>query len=310
MNYSDKIQLYGHTNNLLNLINLYEDNKLPNKFILTGPDGIGKSIIGLHLIFYALSKNETKGYDIKNFKINKNSKTFSLLINNVNPNFFLLDVKHDKKNIEISDVRLLKQYLNRSVFNNQPRFIFINNSEYLSKNASNSLLKIIEEPNQGVYFILIHDYNSYLAETIKSRCITFKITNTYDKTIKILEKIYDKKINQLINPDFLNYYISPKDVKILIDISSINNIDILNISLRNFLIYILEKKIYKENKEYEKIFVYLLQIFIFTHFLKSSNNKNAIYNYHSFYKNLKNLKLYNLDYESFMIQLRPFLNEK
>lgn len=310
MNYCDKIQLYGHTNNLLNLINLYDDNKLPNKFILTGPDGIGKSIIGLHIIFYILAKNETNSYDINNFKINKNSKTFSLLLNNTNPNFFLLDVKPDKKNIEIADIRLLKQYLNKSVFNDQQRFIFINNSEFLSKSAANSLLKIIEEPNQGVYFVLIHDYNSYLPETIKSRCIAFKITNTYNKTIDIIEKIYNKKVDQLINKDFLNYYITPKDIKILIDISSVNEIDILSINLKDFFIYILEKKIYKQNTDYEKTFFNLLQNLMFTQFLKTKNLNNAIYNYHLFCKKLKNFKIYNLDYESFIIQLKPLLNEK
>jgi len=42
-------------------------------------------------------------------------------------------------------------YTNMSTFNNQARFILIDNIEHLNKNSVNALLKIIEEPNDNVF---------------------------------------------------------------------------------------------------------------------------------------------------------------
>ena len=56
-----------------------------------------------------------------------------------------------------------------------PKIILIDDCEYLNKNSSNSLLKVLEEPPENVYFFLIHNSQRNILETIKSRCIEFKI---------------------------------------------------------------------------------------------------------------------------------------
>jgi len=40
----NQLSLYGHHVIFLNFINLYKNNKLPNKILLSGEKGIGKSI--------------------------------------------------------------------------------------------------------------------------------------------------------------------------------------------------------------------------------------------------------------------------
>ena len=64
-------------------------------------------------------------------------------------------------------------YANKSAFNNKERIILIDNAENLNLNSSNALLKIIEEPNDNVFFILIFDNNKKILETVKSRCLKF-----------------------------------------------------------------------------------------------------------------------------------------
>ena len=49
--------LYGLNNYLDEFIRLYNDNKLPNKILLSGFKGIGKSTLAYHLINYILSKD-------------------------------------------------------------------------------------------------------------------------------------------------------------------------------------------------------------------------------------------------------------
>ena len=42
-------------------------------------------------------------------------------------------------------------------------------------NASNAILKSLEEPNANTFFFLIHNNSYQILETIKSRCMIFKI---------------------------------------------------------------------------------------------------------------------------------------
>ena len=74
-------QLFGLNNFLLEFIDLYNNRKLPNKILLSGDKGVGKSTLAYHLVNFVLSKDENCSYDINNFKIDPNNKSFKLIIN-------------------------------------------------------------------------------------------------------------------------------------------------------------------------------------------------------------------------------------
>mgnify|MGYP001186745753 CR=1 FL=1 len=135
--------LYGFDTIFNEIALLYKNNKLPNKILLSGPKGSGKSTLAYHIINYILSSKEDFSYNSKDKLINKKNKSFILLNNKTHPNFFLVDLKNDKKYIEISQTREMINYVNKSNFNQLPKFILIDNVEYLNKNSLNSLLKII-----------------------------------------------------------------------------------------------------------------------------------------------------------------------
>ena len=52
---SNQINLYGLDENLRLFISLYKKQSLPNKILLSGKKGIGKSTLAYHLINYILS---------------------------------------------------------------------------------------------------------------------------------------------------------------------------------------------------------------------------------------------------------------
>ena len=126
--------LYGLGDYLHNFVSLHKNGILPNKILLSGDEGIGKSTLAYHLINHILSQNEEFEYDLKNFKINPENKTYKLVINGSHPNFILIDTLSDKKNIDISQIRELILNLNKSTFNNKERFIIIDNIEKLNLN--------------------------------------------------------------------------------------------------------------------------------------------------------------------------------
>ena len=118
------------------IVNLYNSNKLPSKILFSGSKGIGKSTLAYHLINYIFSINETSTYDINLKEINIQNNSFKLIKNGSHPNFHLIDLIDDKKNIEIAQIRSMINYANKSSFNNRPRFILIDNVENLNINSS------------------------------------------------------------------------------------------------------------------------------------------------------------------------------
>jgi len=163
---SQQTELFGLNKYFDEIIDLYLNRKMPNKILLSGKKGSGKSTLAYHLINYILSENEENKYDTKNFIIDIDNKSFKLLNNKTHPNFYLIDLMEEKKNIEINQIREMITYTNKSTFNKKPRFILIDNIENLNKNSTNALLKIIEEPNENTFFILIHNNNKKILPTL------------------------------------------------------------------------------------------------------------------------------------------------
>ena len=291
--------LFGHYKFFDVLKNLHLKKKLPNKIILSGEKGIGKCTLSYHLINYILSTNEDYSYDLKNYKINSENKSFKLVLNKSNPNFNLIDVEDGKTNIDINQIRNLISNLNKSSFNSIPRFVLIDNINLLNLNSVNALLKVIEEPNYNVHFILINS-NTRVLPTLKSRCINFKISLSKNEVDEIINKIIDKDIYDLVNEELVNYYTTPGQILKILKSSEIFEIDIKNLSLKNFLSLIIKNKLYKK----DKILNELTYSFIEIYFRKNVNIKNVeLLNYYKFFlKKIINTKIYNLDEETLFME--------
>ncbi len=149
---SANTKLYGLDNYFNEIVNLYKNNKMPNKILLSGKKGVGKSTLAYHVSNFILSSEEEYSYDEKQSKINKDNRSYKLVQNNSHPNFYLIDLIDEKKSIDIAQIRQMINYTNKSSFNNSPRLILIDNIENLNKNSVNALLKIVEEPKKNIFF--------------------------------------------------------------------------------------------------------------------------------------------------------------
>ena len=294
-----QVSLFGHHDVFDILKNLYLKKKLPNKIFLSGESGIGKCTLAYHLINYILSINEAYSYDIINHKINIKNKSFKLILNRSNPNFTLIDVEKGKKNIDIHQIRNLISNLNKSSFNSIPRFVLIDNIYLLNLNSVNALLKVIEEPNDNINFILINS-NSNVLPTLKSRCINFKVSLSKNRAIETINKIIDKDIYDLFNKELINYYTTPGQIIKILKVSEEFEIDIKNLSLKNFLSLIIKNKLYKKDKMLND----LIYSFIEIYFRKNINTKNIelLSFYNPFLKKIVNTKIYNLDEETLFME--------
>ena len=294
-----QLSLYGHHLEFLNFIELYKSQKLPNKILLSGQKGIGKSTLAYHIINHILSIDEDNSYDMKNFKINPDNKSFKLILNKSNPNFISIDIDDDKKSIDINQIRNLILTLNKSSFNKKPRLVLIDNIEHLNINSVNALLKVLEEPNDNIYFILINS-NKKILPTLKSRCLNYNIFLTSKQSFDITNKILDQNCMNLIHEQMINHYSTPGSLISLLDFASKNNLDLKQINLKELIKKIIMDKKYKKDQFIKHQIYSLIEIYFRNNLSVKNIKLLKIQNY--FLKKINNTKIFNLDDESLLME--------
>ena len=290
---SNQTNLFGLEYYFTELVNLYSKDNLPNKILLSGEKGIGKCTLSYHLINYVLSFDEEYSYNLKEFKINQENKS--------NPNFILVDVAEEKKNIDINQIRNLILTLNKSSFNLKPRFVLIDNIELLNINSVNAMLKILEEPNNNIYFVLINN-NKRILPTLKSRCLNFKISLTRDQLFEITNKILDFNLKDLLNKELITNYITPGQILKMIDFANKNDINLKDSNLKKIISQIIMNKIYKKDTSIKNLLYSLIELYFRNNI--SINNIKLISLHNYFLKKINETKIFNLDEESLFMEFQ------
>ena len=301
---STQKNLFEHNDEFTNLVNLHSKNKLPNQILLSGERGIGKCTLAYHFINYVLSLDENYSYNLNNFEINNENKSYKLTQNRTNPNLKLIDVNDDKKNIDINQIRDLISNLNKSSFNSKPRFVLIDNIDLLNINSINALLKILEEPNDNIIFILINN-NKKVLPTLKSRCLNFKISLTYVQSINVINKILNKNIFDSVSKELINFYSTPGELYKLIIFSNEFDINLESISLREFISLIISKKYYKKESSIKNLIYSMIEYYFR---INTSIDNTKLIKFHNYFLNkINNTKKFNLDEESLFIEFEDII---
>ena len=299
LNPASQLELFGHHFEFCNFTNLYKNKKLPNKILLSGEKGIGKSTLAYHLINYILSIDEEHSYDEKNFTINPENKSFKLILNKSNPNFISIDIEDDKKSIDINQIRNLILSLNKSSFNTKPRLVLIDNIELLNINSVNALLKIVEEPNENIYFILINN-NKKILPTLKSRCLNYNIHLKSEESFDISNKILGKNVKELIHEQIISNYSTPGSILNLLNFAITNGVDLTQINLKDFIKMIINEKKYKKDYFIKHLLYSLIELYFRQNVSLRNIKLLKIQNY--FLKKINNTKIFNLDDETLLME--------
>ena len=93
--------------------------------------------------------------------------------------------------IKISSIRDIKKFLSLNYDDVKYRVILVSQAHLMNEESQNALLKNLEEPPDGVIFILCTPYPEKLRETIRSRCWKINFQPLENETIA---KISDRKI--------------------------------------------------------------------------------------------------------------------
>lgn len=133
-----------------------------HSYLFSGIEGIGKMQFAKEFAKQALCLKDEKCKSCIEFDSQNN------------PDFTIIEP--DGNSIKIEQIRMLQiKIIEKPIISNRKVYI-INDSQKMTKEAQNCLLKTLEEPPEYVMIILICSNESLLLNTIKSRCtkITFQ----------------------------------------------------------------------------------------------------------------------------------------
>ena len=154
-------------------------------------------------------------------------------------------------------------------------------------------------------------YNNHfsLFETIKSRCIEFKLNLSKTDCSKIINNLLGDNIFDNFAPDFKNLNLSPLFYIELFNFCNENNIDYSNLLIEDLLKFIISKKLYMKNSYIKNN----IKLFIEIYFKKNFFLKKSLFlykNYNYFNMRYNSVINFNLDFETFMIEFNSvMLNE-
>ena len=292
-------KLYGLEKYLSNLIELFDNNKLPKVLMLTGKKGQGKFTLVNHLMSYIFDK---KNYSLKDKSILNENKLYNI---KENSNANIVYFNCIKKNVKIEEIRILKSTLQKSSINNLNRFVIFDDVEYLNENCVNALLKTIEEPSMTNYFILINNQRQIILETLKSRSIEFTYFLSNSVKIDIIKKLLlDYEIEDKI--DIKNSKLTPGNYlrynKILLnDKININDDLILNL-----------KKLFKLNKlkkdaDYLSFAIYLVDQYYFNLTKNSSKIDNINNKRINIIRKIHDASKLNLNHTNLLVEIENYI---
>ena len=309
----NQLRLFGYDNYFHSFVRLFDNRKMPNSILLSGPKGIGKSTFVYHLINYFLSADEDKRYSIKDYLIDKESLAYKEINNNTHPNFFLIENNATEKEIKIEKIRNLLKFLNKSTYRRDLKIILIDNVENLNLNSSNALLKSIEEPSENTFFFLIHNSSHKVLDTITSRCTKFKFFFTYEQKKNIFYNLiqeYGNSIKIKKNDDIFNFETPGNVIKYHTYLKNENTET--NDEKLSEIFQFIER--YKNEKLFETLSIVSFFIEKFYYDLCLTNTKNLnthLLNYTKILNQLNDIKRFNLDEKNIFIWIKDILiNEK
>jgi DNA polymerase III subunit delta' len=160
------------------LSTLLQKGLIPNALLFTGPKGVGKKMAAYAFAMAAnclglnKSQKNISGQNIENglfptepCGLCKHCRKFD---SGSHPDFIRIDPEGQMT--KIIQIRELRQILAMKPFEAKLRVVVISKAHTLNQEASNALLKVLEEPPYRTILILITPQISDLLSTIVSRC--------------------------------------------------------------------------------------------------------------------------------------------
>ena len=177
--------LKGHRYLLDRIFKGVSQGSLHHAWLISGPEGIGKSKAALHIAAWLLSLPKLSEESLFNDagseclqgpdKLCFNQQDTRLAINQTHPDLLILEPIEDDKNksglIKTYQIRELTNFFAHSAGRDGWRVAIINSLDLVNRNGQNAMLKILEEPPQRSILLVLSHQQSGILPTVRSRCM-------------------------------------------------------------------------------------------------------------------------------------------
>ena len=173
-------------------IDLLSKDGLHHAYLFFGRGGLGKQLLLSNLSQGILCE------DTSIFPCGE-CQNCKLFLSQNHPDFHNLSIEEGKKNISIAQVIDLREKIYESSFLGKSKIILISNIESMSRDASDSILKILEEPPKNTFFIMSSNFIHLIPSTIRSRSVEIEIQNpSIEECREWLSESYSENIDLAI----------------------------------------------------------------------------------------------------------------
>ena len=178
-------------------------------------------------------------------------------------------------------------------------------------NASNALLKILEEPSTNLFFILIHNSNKKLISTINSRGLKFNFLITEPEKEEIINNVIDNDFYESLSSDFKIRYLSPKFYVDLSDFTNKEKIELNDLDINYLLNYIFNKRNYLKDDFIIENLQILIEIYFYNKIISRNNFENTFKSFKETMNKIYNMNKFNLDKDSSLLEIKNIIiNER
>ena len=144
--------------------------RVAHGWLITGPQGIGKSVMACMAAAWLLSENNPVG---QGFALDREDPGANLVIRGAHPDLMLVRPQVDDNKsgqIKIDQIRKLAGFMANKPGRGGWRVAIIDSMDLVNRNGANALLKLLEEPPERAMLILVASRPGRLPPTIRSRC--------------------------------------------------------------------------------------------------------------------------------------------
>ncbi len=170
-------QMQYQTHAVSELTTIIQTKKIPNALLFSGNENTGRKEAAL------LFAKGCNCLSKKQFACN-HCKSCRKINANTHPDILCVTLLEGKKIISISQIREMGSTISSKPNEARFRMVLILTADLMNIQAQNALLKMLEEPPEKTFFILIATKISFLLPTIISRCRIIRFKPLTDKLIE------------------------------------------------------------------------------------------------------------------------------
>ena len=175
--------VFGQDDAQIEFLEAYRADRLHHAWLITGPKGIGKATLAWRIVKFLLctatDSKENPTYDrqsVASLDVPEDHPVAKRIEAATEPTAFGIARSPNpisgrmRKVIPIDDIRELQSFFSLTSAEGLPLVAVIDSPDEMNRHSANAMLKLLEEPPDNAYLLLVSHSPERLLPTIRSRC--------------------------------------------------------------------------------------------------------------------------------------------